>query len=300
MSSDTKNPDLHDRRGEIEVSPYQGDNPLLKRGTIRVAANGRHFEHADGTPFFWLADTWWMGRCKRLRWPRDFQSLLVDRVQKGFTLVQIIASPHPDMPARDPRGANEAGQMWEANFARINPRYYGMADARIQYLVEHGLVPCIVGCWGYYLPQKGVAKIKQHWSNLVARWSGLPVMWCLAGEGMMPYYLSKTPKEDAALQKQGWTEVARYVRGIDAYRHAITIHPTGVGRDQVEDPGLLDFDMLQTGHSDRASYAKTVNLVTDGVARQPRMPVLEGEVNYQGIVEADRQEVSALFSGRPC
>ena len=105
VATDTKNPDLHDRRGEIEVAPYQGDNPLLKRGMIRVAADGRHFEHADGTPFFWLADTWWMGLCKRLRWPQDLQTLAADRLQKGFTVIQIIAGPYPDMPAFDPRGA---------------------------------------------------------------------------------------------------------------------------------------------------------------------------------------------------
>lgn len=116
LATDTSNPDLHGRRGEIDVSLYTGDNPLLKRGMIRVSANGRTFEHADGTPFFWLADTWWMGLCKRLRWPQDLQTLTADRLQKGFSVIQIIAGPYPDMPAFDPRGANEAGQMWEADF----------------------------------------------------------------------------------------------------------------------------------------------------------------------------------------
>jgi hypothetical protein len=31
-----------------------------------------------------------------------------------------------------------------------------------------------------------------------------PVVWCLAGEGAMPYYLSTTKERDAAEQKQGW------------------------------------------------------------------------------------------------
>jgi hypothetical protein len=43
-------------------------------------------------------------------------------------------------------------------------------------------------------------------------------VWCLAGEGTMPYYLSKTPKEDAKLQKEGWTEIARYVKATDPLR----------------------------------------------------------------------------------
>ena len=82
-----------------------------------------------------------------------------------------------------------------------------------------GLAPCIVGCWGYFLPLMGVAKMKKHWRNLIARWGAYPVIWCLAGEGAMPFYLSKTKTEDAAAQRHGWTEVGRYVRSIDPYHH---------------------------------------------------------------------------------
>ena len=56
-------------------------------------------------------------------------------------------------------------------------------------------------------------KMKQHWRYLIARWGAYPVMWCLAGEGTMPYYLSKTHDADAAMQKHGWTELARYREG---------------------------------------------------------------------------------------
>ena len=64
---------LHDRTGTVTVTPYQGENPLYRHGPLRVAADRRHFEHLDGTPFFWLGDTWWMGLCHRLHWPDEFQ-----------------------------------------------------------------------------------------------------------------------------------------------------------------------------------------------------------------------------------
>src|SRR6267143_634807 len=54
VSNDAANPDLHGRSGEIAVSEYRGDNPLLKHGPVRIAADHLHFEHKDGTPFFWL------------------------------------------------------------------------------------------------------------------------------------------------------------------------------------------------------------------------------------------------------
>src|SRR5205085_12453744 len=84
----------------------------------------------------------------------------------------------------------EAGYPWQPEYTRINPAYFDMADLRIQYLAEHGLTPCIVGAWGYYLPLLGLDRMKQHWRNMVARWGAYPVVWCLAGEGTMPYYLS--------------------------------------------------------------------------------------------------------------
>jgi hypothetical protein len=295
ICSDPSNQDLHGRTGTLEVAPYSGQNPLYLHGPVRVAADRRHFEHADATPFFWLGDTWWMGLCKRLRWPQDFQLLAADRVRKGFNIIQIVAGLYPDMPQFDPRGANEAGYPWEARYSRINPAYFDMADLRIQYLVDRGLVPCIVGCWGYFLPVLGIEKMKQHWRYLIARWGAYPVVWCLAGEGSMPYYLSEHKEQDAALQKRGWTEIGKYVRSMDPFQHIVTIHPSNAARNTVEDPAVLDLDMLQTGHGDRTSIPNTVNLVTNSLPQNPKMPVLIGEVCYEGIMEASRQEVQRFM-----
>jgi len=45
-------------------------NPL-RRGFLRASANGHAFEHADGTPFFLVADTWWPTATFRYRWFDD-------------------------------------------------------------------------------------------------------------------------------------------------------------------------------------------------------------------------------------
>lgn len=295
VCNDTSNPDLQGQECSLDIRPYEGSNPLLRHGPVRVAADHRHFQYADGTPFFWLGDTWWMGLCRRLRWPEDFQLLAADRREKGFTVLQIVAGLYPDMPEFDPRGANEAGFPWDTNKTHINPAYFDAADARVQHLVEQGLVPCIVGCWGYHFPMYGEKAMKQHWRNLVARWGAYPVIWCLAGEGSMPYYLSEQKGKDAATQKHGWTEIGRYVRQIDPYHHPISIHPSNSARDAVEDATVLDFDMLQTGHGDRTSLPNTVRQVTNSLVRLPRMPVVNAEVCYEGIMEASREEVQRLM-----
>jgi len=199
------------------------------------------------------------------------------------------------MPQFDPRGANEAGFPWEPEYTRINPAYFDMADLRIQHLVDRGLAPCIVGCWGYYLPILGMARMKRHWRYLIARWGAHPAIWCLAGEGTMPYYLSTDKDRDRATQKRGWTELAGYVRATDPFHHPITIHPSDSARNTVDDASVLDFDMLQTGHGDRASIPNTVKLVTGSRATDPPMPVLVGEVCYEGILEQSRQEVQRFM-----
>src|SRR5205823_3739392 len=67
--SDTDNKGLHDRAGEFICTAPTGSNRFSQHGLVRVARDQRHFEHADGTPFFWLADTVWNGA--RASVPRD-------------------------------------------------------------------------------------------------------------------------------------------------------------------------------------------------------------------------------------
>jgi hypothetical protein len=301
--TDPQNRDLYNQALTLRAEPYAGNNLHYKHGSLKIAPDGRHFQQADGTPFFWLGDTWWMALCKRLPWPDGFETLTADRIRKGFTVVQIVAGLYPDMEPYDERGANEAGYPWERDFSRINPAYFDQADVRIQHLADHGLAACIVGFWGYFIPRMGMDKVKKHWRYLIARWSAYPVVWCLAGEGTMPYYLSKTPKEDAETQKHGLTELARYVRTTDPHHHPITIHPSTSARLCVDDPAVLDFDMLQTGHSDRESVPGTVEAVTRAVAATPRMPALIGEVCYEGIQQMSWQDIqrfmfwSSMLSG---
>jgi len=235
-----------------------------------------------------------MGFTKRLDWPKGFKKLTADRVEKGFNLIQIVAGPLPDMDSWDPRGKNEAGFPFEEDFARINPGFYDHADLKLEHLVDSGLMPCIVGMWGYHLPKIGTERVKQYWRYIVARYGAYPVVWCIAGEGTMPYYLSSTKKQDSQFQKQGWCEVASYVQDIDPYGNLLSIHPATNARDMSEDPTLFDFEMLQTGHGCIDSIPNTAAAVSRAVAREPRMPVVNSEVNYEGIRGQCWQDIQRL------
>src|SRR5262249_31201978 len=89
--SDASDAGLHGRTGSFDCAPYRGENPLYRHGTIKVAASGRHFEHADETPFFFLADTCWNG--PHLADTGEWDRYLCDRTAKHFSAV-IFTAPH--------------------------------------------------------------------------------------------------------------------------------------------------------------------------------------------------------------
>ncbi len=284
-SSAAEDKGLHGIAGEVTIKPYAGTNPHYAHGPVRVAADKRHFERVDGTPFYWLGDTWWMGLCHRMKWPEDVKKLAEDRKAKGFNVIQIVAGLYPDMHPFDPRGANEAGFPWEKEYAAIRPEYFNAADERILYLVDEGFTPCIVGAWGYFMQWMGPEKMNQHWRNLIARYGALPVVWCAGGEANLPWYLAKGFPYDDRKQVTDWTVVLRYIRETDPFRRPLTIHPTGIGRlsarNCTDDVSLLDFDMLQTPHGQGEGVAPTLHTVRESYADKPVMPVINGEAAYE-------------------
>ncbi len=91
------------------------------RGPLEVSSNARFLVHADGTPFFYLADTAW--ELFHRNTLEEAGRYLADRAQKRFTVVQAVAlaeqegltvpNPNGDVPFHDldPERRNEA--YWE-------------------------------------------------------------------------------------------------------------------------------------------------------------------------------------------
>ena len=99
----------------------------------------------------------------------------------------------------------------------------------------------------------------------------------------MPFYGSPRAKEEAELQKTGWTEVIRSIRATDPFRRMITIHPSRSARETVNDPSILDFDMHQTGHQPEDAIGSMAQQIRAAYEAQPVMPVVAGESSYEGL-----------------
>ncbi|MFA7672230.1 MAG: DUF4038 domain-containing protein [Clostridia bacterium] len=274
---------LNGIKGEITVRKYTGDNPLYVHGAIGRKNKDLYLRYKDGTPFYWLADTWWMGLTDRLDFNKDFGKLTEDRVKKGFNVVQIVAGLYPDMLPFDERGRNEAGFPWTADFKSICPEYFDMADRRIFHLIKKGITPCIVGSWGFFMKFAGKETLLKHWKYLIARWSALPVAWCIAGEANMAFYNENiSAEEHLRRSRKDWNDVTLFVKNNDPFKRLITIHPTNNGHEQIEDETLLDLDMLQTGHGGFASIVPQMKQIKHSVDRKA-LPVINSECNYEGI-----------------
>ncbi len=282
--SDAANNELSGKVQRLIVSKYKGANPLLRHGFIRISADKRHFEHADGKPFLWLGDTWWKCLCKRMTW-EGFQELAANRKSKGFNVVQIVCGPYPDEKTMEERWGNEGGLPYESiKFDKVNPKYFDFADRRIKLLVDSGIVPVIVGGWGRpqgggtsTLEQVGIDGFKRHWRNLIARYGAYPTVWIVGGEAKDEY--------------GPWSELAKYLKMTDPYHHPLTYHAPDHPRLAIKDNAIFDFDMVGIGHQGYETATRTLQLMKSCLAITPTRPALCGEACYEGHMQTNFQDL---------
>jgi hypothetical protein len=277
--------------GKLEAVAYQGTNPLLQHGPVHLSVNRKHFAHADGTPFFWLADSWWHGMVSRLTMD-GVKTLVANRVQKGFNTIQFAVAFPCDIAPFDDRGANEAGHAWTKDFGTINPAYWDLTDQRVTYLLEQGLMPSIVGAWGYYINFMGEEKMKKHWRYIVARYGAFPVAWTLCGESRLPWYSNIGKSDQGYQQTFKWAEVGRYLQTNNPTGRLIGIHPGpplwfhDASYEALPDYSMVDIYFGMGGHGNMNEYSDLLRNLKDMDKfrnNNPSKVSLIGEFAWEGM-----------------
>ncbi len=277
--------------GVLEAAPYAGTIRLLQHGPIHLGENGRYFAHADGTPFFWLADSWWHGMTSRLT-DDGFRTLVADRVAKGFNVIQLAVANPCDIAPFDDRGGNEGGHAWTKDFGTINPPYWDLADQRITYLVDRGLMPSIVASWGYYVHFMGVEQMERHWRYVIARYGAFPVAWILCGESRLPWYPLINKGDDGYRQTLVWTELSKRVSALNTTRRLLGVHPgPPLWFHDATYPALADYSAIDVyygmgGHGGSDEYTQVLrclNDMADWRKANPGKPSIVGELCWEGM-----------------
>lgn len=220
-----------------------GESPFEKHGRLRVAKSGTHLEHADGTPFFVLADTCWTGPA--LSTEADWAFYLADRKKKGFTAIQFcMIAPWSAAPA-DAEGNVSCKIVGDT--IEINEAYYKRVDARLKAINDSGLLAMPVLCWalrpkvdlGMMLTTEQATKLCAFEVN---RYKDAHTLWILAGDNR--YDKVETAK---------WQAVGRAV--FKNHPSAlVTTHPTGMNWPWKgwENEKWLNVLGYQSGHGDDA------------------------------------------------
>jgi hypothetical protein len=174
--SDKANKGLENQRGEFVCTAAIATSRFARHGQIHVAGDHRHFEHADGTPFFWLADSVWNGA--RVSAIKDWKLYAAVRSAQGFTVAQWVATPGADVHGVTPFSGTER--------ISINPNFFKPLDAKLETLSRAGILSAIVpfsqmdGPESSMLPDDQIALLLRY---IEARWGADPVAWLLRLDG---------------------------------------------------------------------------------------------------------------------
>lgn len=286
--SDRENDGLHGKSGSFQCIPYKGDNPLYLHGAIRLSPNRRFFVHADGTPFFWLADTAWNGVLKAKS--NDWERYLQTRREQGFTVVQFVSTHWRAFPQ------DEFGETAYTGTQRIqiNPEFFRRLDTKVAAINRHGLVAAPVILWALrppspaaVLPEEDLIKLARY---IVARWGAYQVIWILGGDG--DYRGEKSER---------WKRIGRAVFG-DRHDRLVTMHPGGMHwvADEFRNEEWFDFIGYQSGHGD--AFDNILWLVLGPPAqewlKEPPRPIINLEPNYEAHLAYQSRKPFTAFHVR--
>jgi hypothetical protein len=173
--SDPRNQGLNKQKGEFVCTVQSLRTQLHRHGSLDVANGGATFQHADGTPFFWLSDNVAVGALQSSL--KDWRVYAETRSSQGFNVAFWRASPGTD--GRD-RAVFEGTNSIEFNRGLLKT-----LDEKIVTLNQSDMVSAITPLW-----EIGVAEIDLLpedqaivlWRQLVARWDAFDVAWVIAFE----------------------------------------------------------------------------------------------------------------------
>ena len=171
--SDSGNTGLHGQNGAFLCTSTIGQSPFRRHGPVQVAKDRHHFEHGDGTPFFWLADT--VNRAALIADMRSWSTYAVVRSSQNFNVAQWSVAVGGDLE-------HESALTGFPERIGINPDFFKRLDAKLDLLSEAGILSAISPLAqpepeAVALPDDQVVLLARY---LVARWGAEPVAWLLA------------------------------------------------------------------------------------------------------------------------
>jgi len=136
-------------------------------GELEVSQDKYFLQHADGTAFFWMADTAWKLVQKTDK--SDINQYLIDRKKKGFTVILVTVAEHAAVENKKISENAFHNYSWR----EPNEAYWKHVDYMIEKAEEIGLYIGLLPAWHMYFDKnesKGLIKVEdaEHYGKYVA------------------------------------------------------------------------------------------------------------------------------------
>ena len=189
----TEDAGLHGKEGKFTAASAEGDNPLYVHGGIlKVSSNKRYLTYSDGTPFFWLGDTWWFCPSDLVplrgstypKYDSMYKALIDRRKSQGFSIAQMAFLGSSGVINNLVNSSVSSGLRDESI------EYWQEIDEYIMYANEAGIIPVIGLAFHTGMDQLSLEQWKSVWQYAIARYSAFAVTWLITGE----YNLDNVPE----------------------------------------------------------------------------------------------------------
>ncbi|WP_018629961.1 glycoside hydrolase family 140 protein [Niabella aurantiaca] len=258
---------------------------------VKISANKRFFQTADGKPFFWLGDTGWLLFVRLSR--EEVVQYLETRKAQGFNVVQVMVlhdvtnawNVYGDWAIKD----NDISKPITTTGADPSDAqaydFWDHVDFVIREAERRGIYMALVPVWGSNVKEGKVtpAQASAFAKFLAGRYQNRSnIIWLNGGD------IKGT--DGAAV----WNTIGRTIKKYDPH-HLVGFHPRGrySSSEWFHQAAWLDFNMFQSGHR---TYAQDTSIgdknhfgednwkyVRADYRLRPVKPTLDGEPSYENI-----------------
>ncbi len=260
----------------------------FRHGDLKVSPNHRFLLHADGTPFFYLADTAWE-LFHRLS-IEESKFYLDDRSAKGFNVIQAVVLSELD--GLNVPNADGERPLIDDDPIKPNEAYFHHVDLVVDLARQNGLYIGMLPTWGDKVTKAwglgpvifNASNARQYGLFLGRRYRDRPnIIWILGGD------------RDPSGVESVWAAMAAGLREGDGGRHLLTFHPLGDHSSSEwfqEDP-WIDFNLTQSGHGRK--NGPNYEMIQKDYNRIPVKPTIDGEPRYENHPVAWKPEEFGWF-----
>jgi hypothetical protein len=276
---------LNGKKGEITVDDWTDGEKIsnpTRRGLVNVMKSGttagRYFIYSDGTPFLWIADTWWDWTNRRIKF-ESFTKLVDTRAAQGFNIGQLFFAAN---------GWGRESSLLDPSFQKPDIEQIRRVEEMIRYANSKGITIWIHPWWSREGIDKkiGEENMIRWWRYVIHRLHAYNVIWVLAGEYNMNNY--------GGFTLDFWNRLGELVKAEDPYNRIVGVHPTppmwGGGAEApqwstaeaIHESKWLDYNQSQTGHA-RWCNELVPEIITRAYKKIPAKPVVVTEPWYEFI-----------------